>query len=143
MPEVLKRIIEGRLPNNCATVRAVLIPLRSSRHTLNEITTSSIEVLLECMKILDKYCEENHRSKLGRSHQHRCMVEIAFPPKVPAYNAPGNLIAQVKDKKAVAQLEHEAQRHKTIHTALARFKQSARIYVHEPKKACYLSLIHI
>ena len=92
------------------------------------------------MKILDKYCEVNHRSKLGRSHQHRCMVEIAFPPKVPAYNAPGNLIAQVKDKKAVAQLEHEAQRHKTIHTALARFKQSARIYVHEPKKACYLDI---
>ena len=28
MPEVLKKIVEGRLPNNCATVRAVLIPLR-------------------------------------------------------------------------------------------------------------------
>ena len=35
MPEVLKRIVEGRLPNNCATVRAVLIPLRSSKQTLN------------------------------------------------------------------------------------------------------------
>ena len=50
------------------------------------------------------------------------------------------MIAQVKDKKAVAQLEHEAQRQKTIHTALARFKQNARIYVHEPKKACYLDI---
>ena len=25
-----ERIVEGRLPNNCATVKAVLIPLRSS-----------------------------------------------------------------------------------------------------------------
>ena len=140
MPEVLKRIVEGRPPNNCATVRVVLIPLRSSKQTLNETTTSSLEVVLDCMKILDKYCEEKHRSKLGRTHQHRCMVEIAFPPKVPAYNAPVNLIAQVKDKNAVAQLEHEAQRQKTIHTALARFKQGGRLYVHEPKKACYLDV---
>ena len=81
MPEVLKSIVDGRLPNNCATVRVVLIPLRSSKQTLNETTTSSIKVVLECMKILDMYCEESHRSKLGRSHQHRCMVEIAFPPR--------------------------------------------------------------
>ena len=40
----------------------------------------------------------------------------------------------------MAQLEHEAQRQKTIHTALARIKQGARIYVHEPKKACYLDV---
>ena len=69
MPEVLNRIVAGRHANDLASLRVILVPLRSSKDSLKDIETSLSENVLSCMKNLAKFCSKKHLSRL-RSANH-------------------------------------------------------------------------
>ena len=46
MPEVLKRIADGRHPNDMLSLRVILLPLHSSKDSQKDIETSVAETVL-------------------------------------------------------------------------------------------------
>merc|ERR1711867_382458 len=139
MPEVLKGIARGRHPNDCSSIRVVLVPLRSSKESQTDIEKSLAESVLSCMKILASYCAKEHKTRLRADHKHSCEVELLTAPKVPALSVTRQLMDKLSNKNtpAVKQLEDEANKTHAFHAVMGRFKQFRRMTVHTSKHACY------
>ena len=139
MPEVLKRIADGRHPNDVASIRVVLVPLRSSKDSQKDIETSVAETVVSCMSILAKFCAKKHLSRLRADTGHSCAVETLQPPKVPALSATTQLLGKIKNNNLISHLENEANKTRSIHSALGRFKQFRRMNCYSTKENCYVN----
>ena len=139
MPEVLKRIVDGRHPNDAASIRVVLVPLHSSKDSQKDIETSVAETVVSCMKILAKHCAKKHKPRFKTEFGHSCAVEVLQPPKVPALSITTQLLANIKDSALISHLENEANKTCSIHSALGRFKQFRRMISHSSKDNCYIN----
>ena len=70
---------------------------------------------------------------------HSCAMEILQPPKVPALSATTQLLAKIRDNNLVTHLENEANKTRSIHSALGRFKQFRRLTCDNSKDNFYVS----
>ena len=139
MPEVLKGIARGRHPNDCSSIRVVLVPLRSSKESQTDIEKSLTESVLSCMSFLAKYCAKEHKTRLRADHKHSCEVELLTAPKVPALSVARQLMDKLSNKNTpdVKLLDDASNRTRAISAVLGRFKQFKRMTVHSSKHVCY------
>ena len=136
MPEVLKRIADGRHPNDMASIRVILVPLHSSKDSQKDIKSSVAETVVNCMKFLAKFCAKNHLSRLRSDTGHSCALETLQPPKVPALSATTQLLGKIRDSSLITHLENEAIKTRSIHSVLGRFKQFRRMNCYSTKESC-------
>ena len=91
------------------------------------------------MRILASHCAKKHKPRFKTEFGHSCAVEILQPPKVPALSSTTQLLAKIKDKALITHLENEANKTRSIHSALGRFKQFRRMICHNSKDNCYIN----